>query len=187
MILVWDCETDGLANMRTGATDPAQPNLVQLCGMLMDGRTHCVAMVNEIVKPDGWVISDKVAKIHGITQEMALEHGKPLWSVLWQWERLVRNANIRVAHNLEFDDLVVETAYFRLGVPYPLKNHAGYCTMLESKDLVQIPGRHGDFKWPKLTESYKHFFGEDLEFSHDALVDVRACARVYWAIQDAKI
>lgn len=34
-------------------------------------------------------------------------------------------------------------------------------------------------KPPKLEECIRHFFDEALEGAHDALVDVRACARVH--------
>lgn len=39
-------------------------------------------------------------------------------------------------------------------------------------------------KAPKLAECVKHFFGEDLAGAHDALVDVRACARVFFRLRD---
>jgi DNA polymerase-3 subunit epsilon len=41
-------------------------------------------------------------------------------------------------------------------------------------------------KAPKLEECIHHFFGETLAGAHDALVDVRACARVYFHLQTLK-
>jgi hypothetical protein len=43
--------------------------------------------------------------------------------------------------------------------------------------LEQKNGKAG-YKWPKLREAYFHCFGEELKDAHDALVDVRATARV---------
>ena len=39
------------------------------------------------------------------------------------------------------------------------------------------------FKAPKLAEACRYFFGEDLVGAHDALVDVRACARLYFHLK----
>jgi DNA polymerase-3 subunit epsilon len=43
---------------------------------------------------------------------------------------------------------------------------------------MKAAGRKGP-KSPKLSEAYRHFLGEDLIGAHDALVDVRACRRIY--------
>jgi len=43
----------------------------------------------------------------------------------------------------------------------------------------RIPGKFKDFKWPKLIESYQFLFNESFDGAHDALADVRACARVH--------
>ena len=39
------------------------------------------------------------------------------------------------------------------------------------------------FKWPKLTEAFRHFIGKDMEGAHDALADVRGCAAVFFAFE----
>jgi len=38
-------------------------------------------------------------------------------------------------------------------------------------------------KPPKLEECIRHFFNEELDGAHDAMVDVRACRRVYFHLQ----
>jgi DNA polymerase III epsilon subunit-like protein len=51
--------------------------------------------------------------------------------------------------------------------------------MQHTTNVLKIPGRYGDFKWPKLEEAYKHYYGEIFSGAHDALVDVRACRDVF--------
>jgi hypothetical protein len=51
--------------------------------------------------------------------------------------------------------------------------------MLSSTGICKIPKKQG-YKWPKLSEAYQHFFGEELKDAHDALVDVMACKRIYF-------
>jgi DNA polymerase-3 subunit epsilon len=60
------------------------------------------------------------------------------------------------------------------------------CTQALSSPLLNLPPsermRAAGFskpKPPKLSESYQFFFNEELVGAHDALVDARACARVY--------
>ena len=63
----------------------------------------------------------------------------------------------------------------------PFEGKTIICTMLASMNIVKaIPKRNGQWKWPKLEECMNHFFNETIEGAHDALVDVRATARVYY-------
>ncbi|HUV85413.1 MAG TPA: hypothetical protein VMV86_06875, partial [Methanosarcinales archaeon] len=57
-----------------------------------------------------------------------------------------------------------------------------YCTMLEGTDICKIPSFRGN-KWPTLKELHKHLFNEDFEDAHDALADVEATRRCYYAIR----
>jgi hypothetical protein len=58
--------------------------------------------------------------------------------------------------------------------------------MLGLTNVLQIPNsakwKGADkYKWPRLSEAYKFFFGRDFEDAHDAAVDSKACAEVYFA------
>ncbi|WP_263271439.1 exonuclease domain-containing protein [Pseudomonas phytophila] len=66
-----------------------------------------------MIRPDGWVIPDEVAAIHGITTEMALEHGIPEIEALGGFLRVYEQASLRVAHNVSFDDLIMHIAIKR--------------------------------------------------------------------------
>lgn len=48
--------------------------------------------------------------------------------------------------------------------------------------MVKLPRN----KWPTLQELHTFLFGVGFEGAHDALVDVRACAKCYWEIQRRK-
>ena len=102
-------------------------------------------------------------------------------------------ADTLVAHNIQFDADVLDIAYLRLrGRP---KSEPGtrFCTMEAAAPIVNLPPTERMIatgfnkpKAPKLEECIKHFFGETLDGAHDALVDVRACARVYFHLQSLK-
>jgi len=59
-----------------------------------------------------------------------------------------------------------------------------FCTMKEMTPICKIPGRYDEFKWPRLTEAYRHAFGGEFGNAHDALADVRACKEIYFWLAD---
>ena len=64
-----------------------------------------------------------------------------------------------------------------------------HCTKEAATPVLKLPptpkmvraGRT-HFKSPNLAECVRHFFDEDLLGAHDAMVDVRVCKRVYFAM-----
>jgi DNA polymerase III epsilon subunit-like protein len=58
--------------------------------------------------------------------------------------------------------------------------------MLGSTDFCAIVGNYG-FKWPKLQELHHILFKKQFEGSHDALVDVRACAKCYFELRKREV
>jgi DNA polymerase-3 subunit epsilon len=186
--ILFDVETTGLPNYNLRARDPSQPHLVQFAGILLDGDLE-VEHFTAIVKPDGWVIPDDVAAIHGITQDRAMAEGIPEASVIELFHAWMRESGLLVAHNLTFDKFLMRIAARRYDVitdaddPW-WKEYPGFCTMKASTNICRIPATNGrGYKFPRLAEAYRHAFGRELQGAHDALVDVRACAEVYrWLV-----
>jgi len=54
--------------------------------------------------------------------------------------------------------------------------------MQAATNFCEIPGRYG-FKWPSLQELYGKLFDESFDGAHQALVDVRACARCFFELK----
>lgn len=196
MRLVYDTETTGLALFNKPSDDPSQPHIVQFAALLLDDDWTERACVNLIVRPDGWAIPDDVAKIHGITTDIATRCGVPEEYVveIFMWLTASRDT-VQIAHNISFDRRIMRIAKLRAG---QLREHIegdeakpSFCTMKATQPLCELPltekqiarGITG-FKQPKLSEAYMHFFAESLEGAHDALVDVRACARIYRHLHD---
>lgn len=176
--LIFDTETTGKANFRAPANDESQPHIVQLGAMMVDDSGRTLGELNLIIQPDGFTIPKEASDIHGITQEIAESCGVPLVSALSAFNWLCRRADVIVAHNIEFDTLVTSAAFSRINRPAPFGEAAWHCTMNAMTDVCQIPGPYG-FKWPRLEEAYRHLFGEWNAKAHDAMEDVRACARIY--------
>jgi DNA polymerase III epsilon subunit-like protein len=174
--LFFDTETTGKAFMKAPASDTRQPRLVQLAALLVEG-TEEVACLSTIIKPDGFEIPKEASEIHGISTEYAKGHGVFITTALQMFSDFAQAADCLVAHNIDFDFLVLSSEYFRQGLEFPLKGSL-FCTMKAATPICRLPGPYG-FKWPKLSEAYKIATGQDHIGAHDALTDIRATVVVY--------
>lgn len=177
--LYFDTETTGFP-ASIGTPLPQCPFVVQLAAILLDDEQGEVASMNFIIKPDGWTIPDDVAAIDGITTEKAEAFGIPSRVAFAAFSQLCRQSDQAVAHNIAFDLKLVAYEIQRASAPNIIADKPQICTMLATVDVCKLPGRYpGKLKWPKLIEAHQHLFGEGFDGAHDALVDVRACARVH--------
>ena len=186
LALCFDTETTGFTNKAMPPQHSSQPHLVELGAVLIDTATGCeLETLNLIVKPDGYEIPTSASDVHGITTELATKVGIPLLAALAPFSHLCKAADYHVAHNTEFDMVVLIAAFWRAGRPWPAVN--ARCTKNMAEPVIKLPptermiaaGMGHKFKAPSLSECYQFFFGEELTGAHGALVDALACARVY--------
>ncbi|MDE2097262.1 MAG: DUF3820 family protein [Patescibacteria group bacterium] len=178
MTIIFDTETTGKADFAKPPEDPCQPKLVQLGAQLLGQELEVVGEMNFIIKPVGFEIPQEAANVHGITTQRALSFGSDEKSVLELFACWIEKAKTIVAHNITFDAIVIGNAFHRHGMK--IVPPSPYCTMKAATDLCKIPGfRTGEYKWPTLQEAHTILLGEGFDGAHDAMADVRACARVY--------
>ena len=195
MIFAFDTETTGLPVDRLALDDPVQPHLVQLAGLLLDDDGTERASINLIVNA-GVPIPKGASDVHGITNDVAVRAGMSNPVAVALWDRLAERADLLVAHNIKFDMALMETAWARVlssRLPRLDVKHGSrprFCTMEAASPIVNLPPtdrmRAAGFekpKPPKLAECIRHFFNEPLDGAHDALVDVRATARLFFHLR----
>lgn len=194
MILFFDTETDGLPNFRKPIDDPSQPRLVQIACLLTDNNGKHLTKFASIVKINGdRPIPDAASAVHHITTEDSMIFGIPNKMANSIWHRLASMADTIVAHNIKFDWFVMESSILRMGgdlskiLPLPVQKQV--CTMEMATPLVNLPPTERMIaagmdkpKPPRLSECIKFFFNRELDGAHDALVDVEACAEIYFHI-----
>lgn len=194
LMLAYDTETTGLPLFKEPSEHPDQPHIVQLGACLVDMDSRKVlSTLDVIVKPDGWIIPDDVAAIHGITTEMAADLGVPESLAV---EMLIEMAagRLRIGHNEQFDARIVRVAclrHFEHAVADEWKTGKSQCTQLLATPIMKLPptdrmkaAGFTKFKSANLREAVLHFTGKPLENAHSALADVRGCMAVWFAIQD---
>lgn len=185
-ILFFDTETTGVpARYNAPCTDTDNwPRLVQLGWILSDGQGNVLEQGDLIVRPDGFVIPEEVSKIHGITQEIAMEKGIELAQVISQFQNSLAKADIVAGHNVPFDIHIVGAEFFRLGELFALKRiecMKALDTMKSSTNLCKIQGAYG-YKWPKLIELHQFLFGCSFESAHNAMADIEATKKCFFEL-----
>lgn len=196
-ILFFDTETTGLPlDFDEPYTNVKNwPRLVQLSWILEDTETNEVNEHDFIIKPTGFIIPYSATKIHHITHDWAERNGKPIKSVLLQFEIDIFKADLLVGHNIEFDINIVAAEFNRLKkdkvcvlAPRTINkiiktflSKPTRCTMKEGANYTKIEVPYKDeFKWPKLAELYRYFYGQDFKGAHNALDDIRATRACFW-------
>lgn len=192
LVYFFDTETTGLPQFKLPSNDPSQPHLVDLAALLYSEDGTLVDSFEAIIRPDGWTIPDEVAAIHGITHEMAMDLGIPESEAIDGFMAIHERAELRIAHNRQFDDRIMRIALMRYRdeeTAEAFKEAPGFCTCNASRDIVKCPPtekmiRAGftKYKNPTLAEAYKFFTGEELQGAHRARADAEGCATIYFAL-----
>jgi len=189
IVLIFDSETTGLLPKNAG--EPF-PNMIQLAFTLYDtDKGRITSVYNEYVQlPPGVVISQKITEITGITGEMSAE-GVPVEEALEAFYTAYQEAEMLVAHNIEFDLKIIRTLASsklrKLSNAFYENPKKMYCTMKEGAAICQIQktSSYGVYlKSPKLSELYVKLFGGEIPKGlHNAFMDVLCCLRCFVKIR----
>lgn len=166
----------------TETSDPKHQRVCQLAAVLCDEKGQELEVINYLIKPDGWEIAKRFVEIHGITTQMCHERGIPMKHALAHLNSFVERSKKVICHNYKFDSARLMNEFNIYGIPTKMFELPSFCTMMELTSVCKIPHANGraGYKWPKLQEAHKHFFGVEFEDDHDALADTRACKRIYF-------
>jgi DNA polymerase III epsilon subunit-like protein len=183
VLLFFDTETSGKYDFKADIYAPHQPHLVQIACILDDLMGNTIEEYETVVRVGDINIPLSTQEIHGISTAIANEKGIDIAVALTKFDKMCKGVNQIVCHNTDFDIKILHTSYHRASMESTFRDIPTYCTMKNSTDLLKLPGRYG-YKWPKLDEAYRVLIDpEGFEGAHDALNDVRACRKVYYALR----
>ena len=190
MTLIFDTETTGLP-MRAGYETYHHPQklqcyesarLVQIAYIILDEEKTPIKLYSAIVKPNGFTISAEIAKIHGITQEIAEEKGTDIKTVLNNILEALKSVDTIVAHNIGFDYSIVLSEAYRIGffeLIKELKRKRCFCTKIQAQKQLKLQ------KAPKLTELHSMLITEENWVQkHDAMDDTFSCMRCFVKLRE---
>ena len=177
--MVLDTETTGLTPRApihdTRAWDRCR--VVQVAWSVHDASGAPLTKRCLTVQPDGFEIPEQAARIHGITTANASVNGSPIQQVLLALHDDLERFDVGtlVAHNMEFDDTVLQAEMWRYRCS-DLLNRFQVC----ERRCTMLMGTHPGKKWPRLAELYQELFGEAPGKCHQADLDVEYCSRIFW-------
>lgn len=176
--LFFDTETTGLPLFNAPGDHPAQPDCVQIAGLLAD-EDHVLGQFNFIVQSDK-ESHPKAIEAHGITAEIIAAYGVPRKTALNVFHNIMKKAEGIVAHNADFDMKVIRIMYAQENVKAP-DFPPSFCTMKTSVETCKIPKLKGSgYKWPSLQEAFRVLVDpKGFDGAHNAMVDVTACYEVW--------
>jgi DNA polymerase III alpha subunit (gram-positive type) len=127
---------------------------------------------------------------HGISQNIINEFAIPHKEVFKYFFDSVKDVDMIVCHNYHYDSSMLKgTIEKRNLVKFALdltnflaKKHT--CTMLSTTDFCKLPNPRfkTNYKFPKLEELHRILFKTEFEGAHNALCDVIATAKCYFAL-----
>ena len=89
------------------------------------------------------------------------------------------------AHNLQYNEGIVGSEYYRKSMLSPLIAADKYCLMHEGTYYSKLPGKRG-YKWPSLQEMHSVIFKQGFTPSNHARADVIAAARCFIFLKKAR-
>ena len=191
-VLVFDTETTGLPKNGAKISQPELfPYIVQFSWLIYDDASQRITNINNhIVRlPEGMEIPQESINIHGITTDIMLENGEDIKLVLESFQQAVRESQVIVAHNIKFDDNMVQCECVRNNITNIMREDPGkihYCTMIYGKPIAKMV-RKSKFnngstylKAPKLVELHHYYFKSVPQNLHNSLVDVFVCFRCFY-------
>jgi len=197
-VLVFDTETTGLpASYNSPLTDLSKwPHIIQLSFILFDTSSkEILEYTDHIIRLDPSVlITPESVNIHQITMEHCQRDGIPMHQALQHFNDAVKEADLIVGHNIQFDKNMLAVEFQR----NKMKNYlykdgrpmSEFCTMKRCVALCKLPFVNKNatvatvatvqqFKWPTLSELHQQLFNTKPKGTHNAIADVMICLRCY--------
>ncbi len=157
----------------------AWPRMIHLSWILLDSELKPSEDFDCIIKPEGFTLTDKIAKYAKIDSEDIETKASPLEEVLKQFSKAVANSKYLIAHNMNMNECVLSAEYLRKSIDNPIFRNERICLMQEGTHFCKIPNNRGGFKWPSLTELHAVNFHQRYSPSGNARADVIAAARCF--------
>ncbi len=188
MFLVFDTETTGLPKRYDAQITDVDnwPRGIQLGWPFYGPNRELIESRVDLIKPDGWIIPEEAFWIeNGFSQAQSESEGIPIREALSEFLGKVEQSQYLVAHNMSYDHPVLGAECIRERIRSRHKPER-ICTKDVSTDYCQIPGNYG-YKWPTLSELHIKLFETDFDGAHDALFDVKACARCLFELERREV
>jgi len=171
----------GVFDLETTGVTPETDRIVTAYVGALDGNGAVIYGREWLIAPDGYIIPDAAATVHGITTEQALAEGRPFTDVLPEiidaLAVLADQGVPLVAHNASYDFTMLAFEMARLGHPDPV----AFVNTLDILDTFILDKQPDRWRRGKRTlTAIAPLYGVTLtdEEAHGAAADAIAAGRV---------
>jgi DNA polymerase III epsilon subunit-like protein len=184
--IVVDTETNGLATSNIDTTKTKWPELIQIAWISYDERNNYLRRKAFSIKPNGFKLNIDAIRYHGLTLDKLNIIGEDVKIVLYNFLEDIKNCEIIVGHNVDFDLNVIKSELIRNGMDVEwFDKKKRFCTMKNdySISLMNGSGIAGD-KYPKLVDLFNVLYKTNLVPVHSAMHDVVVTHNCYLKVKD---
>jgi len=180
MYLVFDASANGRPRSYKAPLDDtaAWPNLMHLSWILLDKDLKPIEDYNVLIKPEGYSPTEAALKSHHLDEEKIRNSPDTLEATLAKFSESVKKSKYLFAHNLQYNEGVIGSEYYRKSITSPLIAAEKFCLMHEATYFCKLPGKRG-YKWPSLQEMHSLMFKQGFTPSGHARADVIAASRCF--------
>ncbi len=157
----------------------AWPRMVHISWIILDEELKLVEDYDCIIKPEGFSIDEKIAKLCHLDEEDVQQKSSELEAILDQFDQSIQSVDYAIAHNLNFNQNVLAAEYIRKNRQPQHFQVESLCLMQESTYFCKLPNKRGGYKWPSLQELYALLFNQKYAPSNNARADVIAATRAF--------
>lgn len=170
--------TLGIFDLETTGVDPETDRIVTAFVGVLDELGNVISGQGWMIRPDGYVIPDNAAAVHGVTTEQALAEGRPFAEVLPEIVTALVALDVPVvAHNASYDFTMLAHEMDRFGATDPV-------AIIDDLDIVDTYVLDKQFdKWrrgSRTLTAIAPLYGVTLteEEAHGAQADAIAAGRI---------
>ena len=188
-VLVFDTETTGLPKGKNPSIYKTElwPHIIQLSYIVYcSDENNLLTVEDDYIKiSDDVIIEEASQAIHQISRDKLNKDGISIDEALNKFNNWAEKCDLLVGHNVSFDKRMVIVEGIRNKIRMDIQYT--YCTMKQSTEICKIEREFPDgtkyFKYPSLTELYKHLFNKIPKNTHNALIDILICMRCFCKIE----
>lgn len=180
--LIFDTETHGLPKDYKASPEDSNnwPRVLQIAWEVYDENFQLIERVCELIKPEGWTITDSFSLQNGFTTANNDLKGVSMKEMLQRFIARRMECQYSIAHNIAFDAKILRAEMFRYGMNTEF-TATKICTMMKTTKYCGLfSDKSSRFKWPKLEELHFKLFGCGFEGAHDGAADVAATAKCFF-------
>jgi hypothetical protein len=187
MYLIFDTAAAGKPkSWKADITDTFNwPRLMHISWILLGKDLKPVEDHNYLITPQGFSVTEELAKNIHVEKEQFDKNGNDLKEVLEKLKQSSANAQYVFAHNLKLNGSILGAECYRNSMNNFLAHIESYCLMHEATYYCKLKSKTGGYKWPTLQEMHSIIFKQGFTPAGNARADVIAASRCFIALKKA--